>query len=65
VWPQKSHGEKECEIPGGSQEIAVIVWLLTKIQVTLCCLLHVSLFINFSLIYSGCMITAISWAEAP
>jgi len=48
VRPQKGHCEKRCEIQGGGQEIAVMFrlmakFLITTIQMNLCCLLHVSL----------------------
>jgi len=43
--PQEGHCKKRCEIQGGDQEMAWLMakFLITTIQVNLCCLLHVSL----------------------
>jgi len=40
VHPQKGHSEKRCEIQGDGRLMAK--FLITTIQVNLCCLIHVS-----------------------
>jgi len=63
--PEEGHseGKKRCEIQDGGQEMAVLVGV-TKTQVNLCCLLHVSLVFGTKdchILNFLPTITAISW----